>query len=141
MTIPVDCFAGDMSEQICLAWGDLFDSSWGQLCEGMSAKAKELGLVQAEDRPCLIWKAKEQEKCRWVFISDPSNIESIRDVFNSEAAAASPACYVVVRQVQLSPDGERYDPRGEVIFDIFRLSPESYLWHHHRVYTAQATGT
>jgi hypothetical protein len=25
--------------------------------------------------------------------------------------------------------------RGDVIFDIFRLSPQSYLWHFNRVYT------
>jgi hypothetical protein len=27
------------------------------------------------------------------------------------------------------------DTRGDIIFDIFRLSPQSYLWHFNRVYT------
>jgi len=27
------------------------------------------------------------------------------------------------------------DTRGDVIFDIFRMSPHSYLWHFNRVHT------
>jgi len=132
---PVDCFAGGLSRSEENAWGDLFDSSWQDIAEAMSAKAREFGLVQEQDEPYLVWKKKDEENCRWVFVNDPSAIQSIREIYNNEANAKSPACYVVVRQVQMSPDGGRYDTRGDVIFDIFQLAPQSYLWHHNRVFT------
>jgi len=135
MDKPVDCFSGDLAEDDIYAWGKLFDSPWEVLMAGMSAKAEELGLVQDAGQPYLVWQEDGQENCRWVFVSDPSNVESVREIYNNEANEQSPCCYIVVRQVQIGPDGKRYDTRGDVIFDIFRLTPESYLWHHNRVYT------
>lgn len=133
---PVDCLAGKLTRSEENAWGNLFNSSWGDIAEGMSAKAQKLGLIQEQDEPYLVWKKKGgNENCRWVFVNDPSAIQSIREIYNNEANANSPACYVVVKQVQMSPDGKRYDTRGDVIFDIFRLTPQSYLWHHNRVFT------
>ena len=88
-----------------------------------------MGLVQEEAQGVLIWRKDDQEHSRWVFVQDPSQIEVVREVFNSDQNASSPACFVVVRQNDPSDD------RGEVLFDIFRLNPTSYLWHFHRVYT------
>ena len=135
MSRAVDCFAGDLTTSEEYAWGNLFNSSWQEKADGMSAKAEELGLVQEADEPYLVWKERDEERCRWVFVSDPSEVQSLREIYNNEANAKTPACYVVVKQVQTSPGGELYDTRGDVIFDIFRLSPESYLWHHNRVFT------
>jgi hypothetical protein len=135
MNVPVDCFADGLEEAECFAWGHLFNSSWDDLVEGMRVKAESLGLVQEASSPYLIWKDGDTENCRWVFLADASNVQGIRDLYNNEANAESPACYVVVKQVQMDSNGDRYDTRGDVIFDIFRLSPESYMWHHDRVYT------
>jgi hypothetical protein len=38
-------------------------------------------------------------------------------------------CFVVVRQ----PDPR--ESRGDIVFDIFRLNPQSLLWAFNRVYT------
>ena len=64
-----------------------------------------------------------------MFVDDPSDIEHVRRIYNDPRTAAVPACMVVVRQ----PDPT--EKRGDVVFDIFRLSPTSYLWHFYRVYT------
>jgi len=129
MTDVSDYFAGWMEDEVCFQWGKLFDSDWGALAARMTAKAAELGFTQRDEKPYLIWQKNGQEQARWVFVDDPADIDSIRAIYNNQANITSPVCYVVVRQ----PDSS--DARGEVVFDIFKLSPKSYLWHHNRVYT------
>jgi hypothetical protein len=51
-----------------------------------------------------------------------------------DANISAPVCFIVVRQ----PDPT--DDRGDILFDIFRLSPQSYLWHFNRVYTPPRAG-
>jgi uncharacterized protein YnzC (UPF0291/DUF896 family) len=111
------------------AWADIFNSPWESLVNSMSQRAKAMGLSQEEKKSTLFWRKDGNEQCRWLFLNDPSDIQAIRDVFNSEDNVKSPACFVVVRQ----PDPS--DDRGDIIFDIFRLNPQSYLWHFNRVYT------
>jgi hypothetical protein len=62
-------------------------------------------------------------------VQDPSDIQSIRQIFNDGQNSALPMCFIVVKQ----PDPS--DKRGDIIFDIFRMSAESYLWHFNRVFT------
>ena len=103
MTETVDCFAGHLTRSDEYIWGNFFNSSWQDLTKGMSARADAYGLNQEESRPYLVWKEQGVENCRWVFVDDPSNIHGIREVYNNEANAKSPACYVVVKQVQTIP--------------------------------------
>ena len=118
-----------MDEEECYTWGELFTKEWKSLVEGMAARAVAMGLSQEERNGVLIWNKGPREECRWVFVEDPSDVEQIRAVFLHDENVQSPGCFVVVRQ----PDPS--DTRGDVIFDIFRLSPQSYLWHFNRVYT------
>jgi hypothetical protein len=118
-----------MDEEECYRWGELFISDWGSLVSGMSARANTMGLIQEERDGILIWRKGADEQCRWVFVEDPSDLETVRAVYSSDENTNSPSCFVVVRQRDPS------DSRGDVIFDIFGLSPESYLWHFNRVYT------
>jgi len=131
-----------MNDQEAYKWAKIFNSPWESLVDGMSQRAKALGLSQPdgpsgqEKDSALVWLKDGSENCpnldpvdRWLFIDDPSDIQAIRKVFNDEGNVKSPSCFLVVRQ----PDPS--DDRGDIIFDIFRLNPKSYLWHFNRVYT------
>jgi len=110
-------------------WGEIFISDWKILTEAMNKRATVLGLDQKEKNRALIWHKNNSEKIRWIFIDDPAEIEIVREVFTNADNTASPCCYIVVKQNDPS------DSRGDDIYDIFRMSPESYLWHFNRVYT------
>ncbi|MFH2002549.1 MAG: hypothetical protein ABIK28_22950 [Planctomycetota bacterium] len=118
-----------MDKEECYEWAKIFISPWKELVKKMAERAKTLDLMQKEFESALIWQKQGNEHCRWVFIEDPSDIRAIRAVFNNDDNLKSTSCFVVVRQQDPSDD------RGEIIFDIFRLNPESYLWHFNRVYT------
>lgn len=118
-----------MDQEECFRWGKLFSGDRTAKISGMAERAAALGLTQAEDTDVLIWTKDQVEFCRWVFIGDPADVESIRRVYASDENIQSPCCYIVVRQLDPS------DTRGDIIFDIFRLNPQSFLWHFNRVYT------
>ena len=122
-------FSSDMHEGQCYEWGLLFDSPWDEFVRSMAERAQESGLSQEVAGRSLSWLSGGRVACRFIFVDDPSDFASIRSVYEDETNARVPVCFVIVRQ----PDES--DDRGEVIFDIFRLSPKSYLWHFHRVYT------
>jgi len=122
-----------MDNNECYEWGELFTREWDALVSGMSARAGAMGLTQVERPGVLIWNKGPNEECRWVFVEDPSDVESVRAVYSHDEHVRSPSCFVVVKQ----PDPS--DDRGDVIFDIFRLSPQSYLWHFNRVFTRPTT--
>ena len=118
-----------MDEEECFRWGEIFAEPWDSLVGQMSDRAAAMGLVQETRDSTLIWRNDSSEECRWIFINDPSDIESVRAVYNNDENLRSPACFVVVRQ----PDPS--ESRGDIVFDIFRLNPQSLLWHFNRVYT------
>jgi hypothetical protein len=118
-----------MDLEECYKWGELFSCEWKTKIKQMAERASTLGLVQEEIKGILIWKKDKTEQCRWVFVEDPSNVESIRNIYANDQNIKSPACYIIVKQ----PDPS--DNRGDIIFDIFRLNSISYLWHFNRVFT------
>jgi hypothetical protein len=122
-------FSEQMDRETCYAWGTLFASPWQELIAGMASRAGQMGLAQAAGDRTLVWRKGNQVRVRWLFVSDPADIGTIRRIFNDEANVQAPLGFIVVRQ----PDGS--DARGDIIFDVFRLSPESYLWHFYRVFT------
>jgi hypothetical protein len=124
-----------MDTEECYAWGKLFARDREALVAGMAERARAMGLDQQVRGETLVWNRGTEEDCRWVFVPDPANIERVRDVFSDDGNVNSPSCFVVVTQ----PDES--DTRGDAIFDIFRLSPKSYLWHFHRVYTRPKEST
>jgi hypothetical protein len=113
----------------CYRWGELFASDWKTLVTGMAERAEALGLTQAEADGVLVWNEGATEHCRWIFVEDPTDIARIRAVYADDANVRSPSCFVVVKQQ------DSHETRGDVIFDIFCLSPASYLSHFNRVYT------
>ncbi len=133
MVEPVDCFGGWLKEEDNYAWGHLFNASWQVTTAGMSEKAVGFGLVQEDRKPYLIWKRDGRENCRWAFVKDPSEIKTVQALYNDPDNAETPACYIVVKQ----PD--ETDDRGDVIFDIFQMTPKSYLQHHNRVYRRRSS--
>jgi hypothetical protein len=118
-----------MDKEECYAWAEIFICEWDSLVAGMSERAGAMGLAQEERDGVLVWKKDSSEQCRWAFVEDPSDIESVRAIYNDNENVKSPSCFIVVKQ----PDPS--DDRGDIIFDIFRTSPQSYLWHFNRVYT------
>lgn len=118
-----------MDEQTCYELGNLFASPWDDLVNGMGARAQQMGLSQELDGGDLIWRMGSEERIKYCFVPDPSDIANVRRIFNDESNTTVPVCFIVVRQ----PDAS--ETRGDIVFDIFRMSPESYLWHFYRVYT------
>ncbi|MHC4362829.1 MAG: hypothetical protein ACYSTZ_08385 [Planctomycetota bacterium] len=118
-----------MDIEECYRWGEIFAKPWDVLAEQMADRAKTLGLTQVKKENVVVWLRDSSEECRWVFVNDPSDIECIRAVFNDDENVQNPTCFVVVKQ----PDPS--DFRGDVIFDIFRLNSQSFLWHFNRVFT------
>ena len=110
-------------------WGEIFASPWDVLVLRMAERSETMGMEQEIQNDTIVWHRDSSEECRWVFISDPSDTERIRAVYNDDENTRSPACYIVVKQ----PDPS--DSRGEIIFDIFRMNSQSLLWHFNRVYT------
>lgn len=122
-----------MDEKECYEWARIFDSDWSSLVNEMGHRATAMQLTQEVSNSILVWRNDKAKVCRWVFVEDPSDIQVIRAVFNDDDNVRSPSCFVVVKQNDPSDD------RGDVIFDIFRLNPDSYLWHFYRVYTPPKT--
>ena len=118
-----------MDDEECYKWGEMFVQDSESLARDMAGRAGAMGLDQENRNGILVWNEGARENCRWVFVEDPSDIERIRAVYSNDENVQSPCCFVVVKQ----PDPS--DTRGDVIFDIFRMSPKSYLWHFNRVYT------
>ncbi len=118
-----------MDEDTCYEWGNLFASPWDELVDGMRLRANQMGLAQELDGGDLIWRMGTEIKMKYCFVPDPSDITNIRRIFNDESNTEVPMCFLIVRQ----PDPS--ETRGAIVFDIFRMSPESYLWHFYRVYT------
>jgi hypothetical protein len=115
-------------------WGKLFSSPWEEIVRGMNSRASEMSLTQVVRGRDIFWLSGTDAKAKFCFVPDPSDIETIRRIFNDEEDASLPLCSIVVTQ----PDPS--DARGDVIFDIFRMSPESYLWHFNRVFTLPVRG-
>jgi hypothetical protein len=123
-------FGGWLKDEECYRWGNLFASSWDEIVAAMGEKAASAGFTQEVKDRLLIWKSSGSKvEARFIFCEDPSDIGKVRRVFNEEANIAAPCCFVIVRQ----PDAK--DTRGDVIFDIFKMSATSYLCHENRVYT------
>ena len=87
-----------MDREECYRWGEFFAGPWDSLAARMADRAAAMGLVQEEGDGVLIWRKDSSEQCRWIFIGDPSDIESVRAVYNNDENVRSPACFVVVRQ-------------------------------------------
>lgn len=114
-------------------WGRLFASSWPEIRTGMEERAASQGLTQTASGRTLSWLDGERTAVRYIFVDDPSDFDAIRRIYADESNARVPVCFVIVRQ----PDES--ETRGDIVFDIFRLSPKSYLWHFYRVYTPPGT--
>jgi hypothetical protein len=110
-------------------WGKIFDADWDELTRRMGERASILGFTQEVMNEEILWHGEESPEIKFCFIGDPSDIESVRRIFNNQQNASLPTCFIVVKQ----PDPS--ETRGDVIFDIFRMNAESYLWHFNRVYT------
>jgi hypothetical protein len=118
-----------MDDKEAYEWGAIFNSDWESLKEIMGERAQILGMDQFLEGETIIWRKGTSEQMRWVFVYDPSDIDKIRRIYADEGNVLSPCCFIIVQQ----PDPS--DSRGDIIFDMFRLSPVSYLWHFNRVYT------
>ena len=123
------------NDRVNYEWGRLFASPWADLVKEMASRAASSGFKQAESKHQLNWTRAGEVVARFIFVEDPSDFYAVRGVFLDESNATVPTCIVIVRQ------SDESETRGDIVFDIFRLSPKSYLWHFHRVYTPPARGT
>ena len=121
----------DQDDEAAYEWGALFASAWPVIVKAMEERAAAFGAEQEARDGILTWRSEGEVRARFVFVNDPSDITVLRAIYNDEANVTSPVCYLIVRQ------HDPTDDRGDVIFDIFRMSQQSYLWHFHRVFTRQ----
>lgn len=119
-----------MDQKTCYQWGNLFASPWEALCEEMESRAHKMGLSQIAGDRYLDWNCRSECKYRFLFVDDLVDRQAIREIKNNNDDIFSvPLAFIVLRQPNPS------ETRGDIIFDIFRLSAQSYLWHFYRVYT------
>jgi hypothetical protein len=130
----LDCFAHRLTEEACYEWGNLFAAPPAERTGGMASKAAAAGCTQEAGAGWLTWQRAGDVVAKIWFIDDPTAFAEVRRVFNDGDTPHVPESFVVVRQ----PDAR--DTRGTVVFDIFRLSPGSYLTHENRVYTPPKVG-
>lgn len=121
-------------DEAAYAWGELFASPWPDVVRAMGEKAAANGLEQEATDGVLVWRRADAVQARFLFVEDPSDIDVIRAIYDDDANVSSPATFIIVKQ----PDPT--DDRGDIVFDIFRMSPRSYLWHFHRVFTRARLG-
>jgi hypothetical protein len=110
-------------------WGKIFASPWSELTARMGERASIMGFTQKVDNEGILWAGVDGPEIKFCFINEPSDIDAVRRIFNDDENASIPTCFIVVKQ----PDPS--ETRGDVIFDIFRMNRDSYLWHFNRVYT------
>jgi hypothetical protein len=113
----------------CYQWGLIFASPWDDIVKEMSRRAANNGLTQEASERILTWMREGHPAVRYIFVDDPSDFDAIRRIYTDDTNARIPLAFVIVKQ----PDES--ETRGETVFDIFRLSPKSYLWHFFRVFT------
>ena len=118
-----------LTEPECHAWGLLFAAPWDSIVGGMADKATAAGLAQQVHEHTLTWLRGTRPVAIYFFLDDPTDLAAVRRLFDDSRIPQVPVAFAIVRQIH-----ER-DPRGDVVFDIFRLSPQSYLTHENRVYT------
>jgi hypothetical protein len=123
----------DTDEKRC-EWGKLFDSPRAEVTSRMASKAQAYGCVQREAGDVLTWEGGNGIEVAFFIIDDPSDLGLVRRAYGVVAALQPPVGFLIVRQ----PAGS--DPRGGILFDIFRVSSESYLWHDARVCIARSAG-
>jgi hypothetical protein len=118
-----------MDSRDAYEWGRLYSSPWEEPIQGMNTRASAIGLNQEVKERDIFWLSGAKPRVKFCFVPDPSDIEAIRRIFNDQENAYLPACFIIVTQ----PDPS--DERNEIIFDIFKVSRQSYLWHFNRVFT------
>jgi hypothetical protein len=120
------------TDKKCCEWGKLFASPRAELTSTMASKAQAYGCVQREAGDVLTWDGGNGIEVAFFIIDDPSDLAAVRRAYGVVAALQPPVGFLIVRQ----PAGK--DPRGGIVFDIFRVSRESYLCHDARVCTPRS---
>ncbi len=118
-----------MDREEAYGWGEIFASPPEQRAACLEARARALGLEQEVRDDALVWSRDGGEVSRWVFVPDPGDLERIRAIYADAGHVSSPRCLVVVTR------RDETDTRGDLVFDMFELSPRCYLSHFNRVFT------
>lgn len=133
MTAP-NFFRAWLSEPECHAWGGRFASTWDAVVAGMAAKATAVGRTQQAREHSLEWLSDTEPVAIYFFLDDPTDLAAVRRIFNDHRLPRLPIALIVARQ------SHEHDPRGDTVFDIFRLSAASHLTHENRVFTPPRRG-
>ncbi len=107
-------------------WANLFRSDFDKIVIGLAEHAGEKNYAQETiSKNAVIWKDPDDKsvECMFYFIDDPSDLDSVMDIFKVIKKVQPFFTYAIVHQVK----------DGENCYDIFRLSKFSYLEHCNRV--------
>ncbi len=108
------------------SWGNLFKSEFPDIVERFEELSIEKNYTQKHiSNNTIIWQdvTDSNVECMFYFINDPTNFDSVFDLFKMINRYRSFITYAIVHQKK----------DGENCYDIFRLSKFSYLEHCNRV--------
>ena len=106
-------------------WGKVFASTLTNISEELAPLAKQGKFNQVLKTDHIIWHGKaDKPEVLFCFVADPSELSQIKKVYSRITKISPVVTFVIVHQ--------KSDRVGT--FDIFRMSQQSYLEHHNRVY-------
>jgi len=113
-----------LTEQQRLEWAGIVALPAAEFAARVAAKASAFGLRQESRKSTLCWLGPAGNLELMLFrVPDPGNLAAVRDVYDQLAENNCPLAYVFVNQ------------RGDGVntWDVFHLSPISYLAHCNRL--------
>lgn len=106
-------------------WERIFASPFPTVVGALAPYAERADCTQLTEEQTIFWLDKNQGlKAMFCLVPDPSELDLVREVYERVAKRKPLVTFVIVHQ--------KKDGVGN--YDIFRLSPLSYLEHHNRVF-------
>ncbi len=106
-------------------WGKIFSSSLPEIAKALTPYAAKAECTQKIRKTTVDWfDGNGALQAMFCIVPEPSDLKAIRSIYNRIAKFSPEYTYVIVHQ----------KPDGIGNYDIFCLTPESYLNHCNRVY-------
>ena len=106
-------------------WGRVFASPLPVVVDAFAPYAEKAGCIQEVALQRIFWVDENRHLvAMFCLVPEPSDLDSVCEIFAEVAERSPRVTFVIVHQ--------KADGTGN--YDIFRLSPASYLEHHNRVF-------
>jgi hypothetical protein len=112
-----------MSDAEQRRWAEIVALPEQEYLTALEVEGRKLGLTQDAFPGGVAWSNERSELVLLFRILDPTKLEAVRDIYDSIAKRGTQLAYVFVHQL----------PDGEGTWDIFHMSPLTYLAHCNRI--------